>query len=162
MKKQTIIVFVVSSILFSCNPSSIKEVNEAKENLTEAKDELKDAKANEKEDVKAKEIAEWRHFKNEADSAIASTEKEIKKLDARMQAAGKTQKQELKVDYDKAVTDLETLKEKLHKQSVEFENDVKNFDNNVSEKNQSFKREFKHDMDEFGKSFKDLFRDNVK
>ena len=39
---------------------------------------------------------------------------------------------------------------------------MQRFDSKVSEENQSFKREFKHDMDELGKSIKDIFKDNVK
>jgi hypothetical protein len=41
--------------MFSCNQSSNKEV---KENLSEAKTELRDAKVNESQAAKAKEIAE--------------------------------------------------------------------------------------------------------
>lgn len=162
MKPITVLVLAATSFMFSCNQPSNKEVKDAKENLTEAKTELKDTQADENEAAMAKETAEWNNFKNEADSSIASIETDLKRFEARIEKTGKKDKQKLKAEYDKSKSDMEALKEKLHKRYQEFENDIKNFDKNVSEKNQSFKREFKYDMDEFGKSFKDLFKDNVK
>lgn len=109
-------------------------VKEAKENLSEAKNEFKDAKVNESEAAKAKEIAEWNNFKIEADSSIANIENGLKNSEIKIEKVGKKDKRKLKVDYAKAKSDIEALKEKLHKKNVEFENDIKSFDKNVSEK----------------------------
>lgn len=161
MKTITVLVLAATIFMLSCNQTSNKEVKDAKENLTKAKDELNDAQATEKEAVKAKEKAAWNSFKNNADSSIATMENDLKKLEIKIEEPGKKDTQKLKSDYENAKADIVAMKEILHKKNVEFENDLKNFDKNVSEKNESFKREFKHDLDEFGKSFNDLFKDNV-
>jgi hypothetical protein len=54
------------------------------------------------------------------------------------------------------------LKNKLQQRNAAFENEINQFDAGVTSKNQSFEREFKHDMNELGTAFKDLFKDNVK
>lgn len=160
MKKTTILIFAMTACMFSCNQSSNKDVKEAKENLTEAKNELKDAEANEA--AKVKEAAEWKNFKNEADSSIASLEKGLNNMKVKIEKAGKKEKQKLNTEYAKAKNDMDVLKEKLRQRSVEFDNSLTSFNQDVSEKNQSFKREFNHDMDELGKSLKGLFKDDVK
>lgn len=160
MKKTTILIFAMTACMFSCNQSSNKDVKEAKENLTEAKNELKEAEANEA--AKVKEAAEWKNFKNEADSSIASLEKGLNNMKVKIEKAGKKEKQKLNTEYAKAKNDMDVLKEKLRQRSVEFDNSLTSFNQDVSEKNQSFKREFNHDMDELGKSLKGLFKDDVK
>ena len=162
MKNLSMIVVAITTMLFGCNQTPTKQLNEAEENLTEAKVELKDAKANEIEAEKAKEAEEWKYFKNEADTSIANMDKDLKDMEANLEKAGKKDKQKLKADYAKAKSDMVLLREKLRTRDLEFENEIITFDNTVIEKNQSFKREFNHDMDEFGKSIKDLFTDNVK
>ena len=162
MKKVKVVVFALSVFMVSCNQSPNQKVKDAKENLTEAKDELKDAQAKEIEAAKAKETAEWKSFKNNADSSIIYMENDLKKLEARIDKAYSKDQKKLKSEYDKSKSNMEALKDKLNRRNTEFENDLKNFESKVSEKNQSFKREFKHDMDELGNSFKDLFKDNSK
>ena len=162
MKNLSMIVVAITTMLFGCNQTPTKQLNEAEENLTEAKVELKDAKANEIEAEKAKEAEEWKYFKNEADTSIANMDKDLKDMEANLEKVGKKDKQKLKADYAKAKSDMVLLREKLRTRDLEFENEIITFDNTVIEKNQSFKREFNHDMDEFGKSIKDLFTDNVK
>ena len=165
MKKVSLVLvasIALAGVLFACNQSSNKKVEDATENLTEAESELRSAEIKEKEAAKAKEIVEWNNFKQEANASIVEMENDLKKLEIRVEKSAKNDKQKAKADYEKAKSEIETLKAKLRDKSVEFETDIKSFDGNVSEKNQSFKREFKHDMDEFGNSFRDLFKDNVK
>ena len=54
MKKITVLALAGITFMFSCNSSSSSEVKDAKENLSVAKDELKEAQANESED--------WNHL----------------------------------------------------------------------------------------------------
>lgn len=162
MKNVIVLLIASSGLVFGCNSTSNKEVKEASENLSAAKNELNDAQANEKEAAKAKQVAEWTYFKSEADSSITTMQNDLEKMGARIEKASEKNKQKLKADYAKAESNVAALREKLRQQNVEFEKDMERFDDNVSEKNQSFKREFKHDMDELGKSLKDLFTNNVK
>jgi phosphoribosylformylglycinamidine (FGAM) synthase PurS component len=169
MKKVTVLAIAMTALMFSCNQSSDKEVKEAKEKLTEAKNDVKDAQAdvknaqaNEMEAARVKEVTDWKYFKSEADSSIASFENGLKDMKVKIEKAGKKDKQKLTTEFNKAKGDMDALKDKLQQRSVEFDNSMASFNQNVSERNQSFKREFNHDMYELGKSLKDLFKDNVK
>lgn len=161
MKKITLLLVAVTAFIFGCNQTSKQEVKEAGENLTAAKSELKEAVVNENEAAKAKAVADWNYFKNGSDSIISEMEIDLKKMEVRLEKANKSQKIKLNADYEKAKSDFVRLKEKLAQKNVEFENEIQIYDDNVSEKNESFKNEFKHDMDELGKSLKDIFKDNV-
>lgn len=162
MKKVTPVVIAITTMLFSCQQTSKKDLNAAEENLTKSKIELQEAKVNKNEALKLKEAEDWKYFKNEADTSIASMENDLRIMEIKIEKANQKEKQKLKAEYAKAKVDLAAMKEKLRQKNIEFEKNLNSFDKNVYEKNQSFKREFKHDMDEFGKSFKDLFKDNVK
>ena len=74
MKYSIILTIALAAMLFSCNQSSNKEVKNAKENLTEAKSELEQSQERENEAAKAKDIAEWKAFKNEAEGSLAIIE----------------------------------------------------------------------------------------
>ena len=97
-----------------------------------------------------------------SDSTIADMEKQIKELKEKIAKADKNAREKLTSDLTKAEEKLNVQKEKLKQKSIEFEAEVKNFDESVVAKSEAFKREFKHDMDELGTSIKDLFKDNVK
>ncbi len=161
MKKLIILIIATSAFMYSCVQTTNKKVKDSKENLTEVKTDLIIAQENEIEAEKAKEKAEWNNFQNEADSSILQMESDLKRLDLKIKKASKSDEKKLRADFNKAKSNMVSLEETLKKRNVEFENDLKSFDAKMSEKNQSFKREFKHDMSEFGKSIKDLFRDNV-
>jgi hypothetical protein len=162
MKNVIVVIIATCGLIIGCNQTSNKEVIEANEDLAEAKTELKDAQDNKDEAAKEKATAEWKYFKNEADSSIESMQKDLNKLTIKIEKAGKNEKRQLKADYTKAENNIVVLRGKLHQRNIAFESEMERFDNTVSEKNQSFQREFKHDMEELGKSMKDLFKDNVK
>ncbi len=162
MKRITLLLVVVAALMLGCNQTPKQEVNDAGENLTTAKIQLKEAVINETEAIKAKAVADWNYFRNSSDSIISEMEIELKKLEVRLEKANKSEKIKLNADYEKAKSDIAKLKEKLVQKNVEFENEIQIYDDNVSDKNESFKNEFKHDMDELGKSVKDIFKDNVK
>jgi hypothetical protein len=165
MKNITLLGIAITVCMFGCEKSSTKEVKSANENILEAKEKISQAENelhDEAEAAKTKQISDWDHFRNESDSSIASMENEFKKIEVKIEKSGQKDKQKLKADYTKAKTDLAALKEGLKQKNAAFEKDIQNFDNTVSEKNQSFMREFKNDMDELGKAIKDLFKDNVK
>ena len=58
--------------------------------------------------------------------------------------------------------ELENMKEDLREENLIIESDLKRLDKKVAKENELFKCEFKHDMDELGKSIKYLFKDEVK
>jgi exonuclease VII large subunit len=112
----------------------------AEQKVAEAKQELKDAKAD--------YLAEWQKFKTESEAQIKVNEDRIDAFKAKMDKAG----HKAKANYKKAVAELEhknhELKEKLEDYKDEGES-----------KWEEFKTNFNHDMDAIGKTMKDLFKD---
>lgn len=162
MKNRTVLALITATLLFSCNQASNKEVKDANQHLKEAKQELVTAQKTRDKAYRAKLVADWNGFKKESDSLIESMENDLVKMESKLEKAGKKDSQKWKAEYLKAKNELAALKDKLHQRNVAFENEVKKIDQLVYEKNESFKREFKHDTDELMKSLQDLFKDNVK
>ncbi len=141
---------VLGLLSIGCQTSSQK-VDDAKENVAEAKEELKEVvKDANAEMAKTANEEEWRLFKNETELKIKDTENQIADLKVKMKSSGKT----MDAVYTKQIENLEqkiaSLKERV----------------NGYEKTQSdwasFKREFNHDMDELGQALKDLTVNNKK
>ena len=83
MKTIAVLVFAISAFMLSCNQPSNKEMKDAKQNLTKAKDALQDAQTKQIQVAKAKEIQDWNRFQIESDSSIVALENDLKKLESR-------------------------------------------------------------------------------
>ena len=165
MKKITGILvagFTLAILISSCNEASKKDMSDASKNVEEANTDVKQAVVANNDSAKAAVISGWKTFKNESDTAIASMEREATAFQEKIAKANSKEKEKLKTDLNNTKEKLHTLKVRLDQRNIEFENDLNNFDATVVSKNQSFEREFKHDMNELGTAFKDLFKDNVK
>ena len=165
MKKITGILlagFTLAILISSCDEASKKDMSNASKNVKEANADVKEALVANNDSTKAAVISSWKTFKNESDTAIASMEREATALEGKIAKANSKEKEKLKTDLNNTKEKLHSLKLRLEQRNIEFENDLKNFDATVVSKNQSFEREFKHDMNELGTAFKDLFKDNVK
>lgn len=135
---------------------------DAKENVKETKKDMKEAVITAIDTAKIIAIANWRSFKNKSDSDIASMDNELTKFEAKIAKENNAIQATLKTDLYKAKQQLQIQKEKLQQKNIEFENDINHFDIILISKNQSFQREFKHDIKELDRAFKDLFRENIK
>nr|WP_294860626.1 hypothetical protein [uncultured Fluviicola sp.] len=162
MKNRTILALAVTTLMFSCNQNSNKEVKEANQHLKEANQKLEAAKRSQDEAYREKVTADWNGFKKESDSLIVNMENDLIKMEVALAKANGKNSEKLKSDYLKTKSDLSTLKAELHERNLAFENNIKKMDHQMYEKNESFKREFKHDADELMKSLQDFFKDNVK
>jgi len=109
--------------------------------VEEAKQELKDAKAD--------YLAEWQKFKTESEEQIKANEDRIDAFKEKMEKSGA----KTKAKYNKAVVELEQKNRDLKKQLEEYKDEGES-------KWQEFKTNFSHDMDAVGKTMKDLFTDN--
>ncbi|MEO7046412.1 MAG: hypothetical protein ABI091_13965 [Ferruginibacter sp.] len=89
-------------------------------------------------------------------------EKDLLTIKEKIAKANGTAKEKLQMDLDKTNKKLQNLKARLQQTNAEFEKNINQFDSAAVSKNLSFQREFKHDMNELGTAFKDLFKDNVK
>ena len=144
------VLFIASTLLTSCQ-SPEKKVENANEKVAEAKQELTEAqKTAQFEAKKAADAVEWRNVKAEWELKVKENEKELADLKVKMKKEGK----KMDAAYKEKVDMLE-------KQSTALKNRMNDYDKSPSDW-ESFKREFTHDMEEFGKAFKDLTVDNKK
>jgi len=134
-------------LLCGCNGApDNKEKTKGEENaetLIESKKELDEAK---------KEYAEkYKAFKNESNDKISENEKSI----ASMKADLKSKSKSVQVDLEKKLTLLEQKNQSLKEKIRDFKEDG-------NEKWESFKVEFKRDMDNLGEALGDLTKNNTK
>jgi len=142
MKNKNFILIVLLSIsviaLISCNVDREGKVEDAKENVMEANQDLKEAQALYEK--------EWQQFKIEAELKIDANQKSIDELKAEI----KTASSKFKAKYEKEVLALEQKNAELRKSINEYKYEGK-------DKWEEFKKEFNRDVDVVGNAIKDLF-----
>jgi multidrug resistance efflux pump len=139
-------VFVVGTIITSCQSSATK-VENAQDNLSDAKEEVVVAK----EELQQALNDSIQYFKVESEKTINSNELEIIELKAKI-ASGKTDN---KAEYEKQIAELEQKNMALKKRLFEY--------TPVDQSNwESFKSEFNRDMNVLGVALKDLTVKNTK
>lgn len=148
---QIFTVLVIETILTSCQTPEQK-VNDAKENVKDANQDLKNMQKaeSEAEAQKAANAESWRVFKNESEAKIRNNELVIDEMNTKMHSSGK----KIQAVFEKKIAEL---KQKNNAMKVR----VNNFENNQSDW-ESFKREYNHDMDELGRALKDFTVNNRK
>lgn len=137
---------VAATILSGCQ-SSAEKVENARENLQTANADLVEAKIDLNQALQDS-IQDFR----------TSTEQKMTHYDTRIaELKTKTaiQNKENKVVYEKTLAELELKNKQLKTRLQEYKEDG-------NDKWTSFKKEFKHDMEELGKSIKDLTVNNLK
>jgi hypothetical protein len=138
MNKSIFILALVAGTTFiSCKSAAQKE-STAKQNVAEAKQDLKETKAS--------NAKEWAEFKVESQAKIVDNEKRIAELKVKMNKPGNT--------FDGL---YRTRIEKLEAKNTELKSKLNNYDGNETEW-KTFKSDFNRDMKEIGNNIKDLFR----
>jgi chromosome segregation ATPase len=155
MKKPTfqfaIIAMIVSGVFITSCQTPSEKVADAKANVVAAKEDLKDMQK--EASTAAMEEAnneEWQLFKMESEAKIRENEVSITQLKAKMKTSGKN----LDSMFEKNIEALEEKNKSLNAK-------IESYDKNRSDW-EAFKREFNHDMEEFGNAFKDLTVNNKK
>lgn len=142
MKNQYFIVFTIGLFLVSsfigCNINREQKVENAKTNLKEAEQDLKDAQAQYEND--------WQQFKAKVELKISVNEKSIDTLKTEIKTASK----KFRTRYEKEVLALEIKNNGLKKKIAEYKYDGK-------DKWEEFKRAFDIDVNIVGTAVKDLF-----
>jgi predicted RNase H-like HicB family nuclease len=138
--------FIVGTMLTGCQTSN-KNVEKARDNMEEAKDKVTEAK----KDIDQALKESIQQFKKESQERISNNEKIIAEFKAKIEKEGKM----AKAKYEKKVAELE-------QKNREMKMRLDKFEDNKQDKWDSFKTEFNHDMDQLGKSLKDLTIDNTK
>jgi len=153
MKKTIIILgstlFLILTIFSGCQSSASKLKN-AEDKVQEAKIDLADSKTD-LYMIRLDTISNYEQFKKEAEKIIIAQEKSITEIKAQIAI----NKNEINTDYDKELTILENKNSALRTKLADYKDDGQ-------DKWIGFKNEFNHDMNELGKTLKNLTVDNVK
>ena len=143
-------VMILGIFITSCQ-SPTEKVDEAKTNVTEAKQDLQQAQSEaDSKVIKIADELQWKTFKDETEVKIKDNEKLIKSLKAKMSNKDKAKD----VAYSNQIDALEM-------ENAKFKDRMYNYEINKSDW-ESFKLEFNHDMDELGKALKDFSVNNKK
>lgn len=140
--------FIVALFATGCQSSSQK-ADKAEDKVVNAKEDLMKAEAKAAE-LKLKAAEEWKIFKAEAETKIGDNDRSIADLRDKMKVAGK----KMSAEYSKSIDALEAKSKALRTKIDTYNTDTSDWE--------AFKREFNHDMDEFGQAFKDLTVNNKK
>jgi hypothetical protein len=133
-----VIVFIAGSVMIGCNTNREQTVENAKDHVKQANQDLKDAQA--------EYVKEWQQFKNDVELRISANDKSISEFKAEI----KTASPKFKANYEKEVVVLEQKNIELKKKISEYKYEGK-------DKWEEFKRDFNKDMDIVGNAIKDLF-----
>jgi len=148
IKLVVIPVFLAATVFSGCN-SPEQKVDNARENVQDAKQELNTEQANANAEAqKAASAEEWKVFKSETQLKIEDNEKRIAELKIKLKKPGKL----LDPAYQKRIDALELKNQEMKSRIDAYEKNQSNWE--------TFKREFSHDMDELGMAIKDFTVDN--
>ncbi|MBN2681449.1 MAG: hypothetical protein JXR58_03000 [Bacteroidales bacterium] len=140
MKKKILVIttfaFVFAAVFISCNSSSEK-VTKAEENVEKAKEDLITAKAEYQQEIE--------DYKIIAANKTAANEQNFTEFNARIEK----EKDVVKADYKKKMAELEQKNTDMKKRMADYKEDGK-------ENWEIFKINFNRDMDQLGKSIRDL------
>ena len=134
----TVMGLIAGAIVTACSVSKEKSLENSKENVQQANEDLKVAQA--------QYDKEWQQFKSDAEVKINDNETIIDKFKVKI----KTASTDFKAKYEEEVVVLEQKNVELKKKIVEYKYEGK-------DKWEQFKLGFNQDMDIVGKAIKDLF-----
>lgn len=146
MKKKLVssimLISIITGSMMSCNSPS-ENVKDAQEDVADANEELE----------KAKEayLADIEQYRKDNLERIEANNKLAQDYAIKMEK----EKKEVRAEYKEKMKELEQKNNDMKMKMNDYKAEGK-------EKWEVFKAEYNHDMDELGKSFKDLTTDNVK
>ena len=155
-------VIMTASLLIGCGERAEKHVGEATENMVEANKELKEAAKEASEEAKTKVTTNWQKFKIESDSTITSMKENVTGLREKIAKANKREREKYTTNLNVLEQKLDTQIEKLKQRNVEFAENLKKFDETIITVNESFIREFNHDLAELGIAITNFFKNDIK
>lgn len=142
---------VIAGTFFTSCDNAAKKEEAAKEEVKEAKQDLKEVQKDANAEAQQKADAEeWAAFKTETELKIKANEVRIAELKIKLKKPGKV----LDPLYAQRIEDLE-------KRNKELQAKIDNYVPGQTDW-QKFKTEFNHDMDELGHALKDFSVDNKK
>jgi hypothetical protein len=150
MKKSVFTLAITMCIMalatISCKSNEEKEAD-AIENIQEANQDLNEVS---QEEQLAANDEQWNIFKEETETKISANEAIISNLRLEMEKPGN----KFDAVYKKNIEELERKNSNLRSRIDEYDKTRSDWE--------AFKREFNHDMEEIGKSLKDITVNNTK
>lgn len=138
--KIAFVTFIAGLMITSCQPST-KKVENAKEDLNAAKEQVVEARQDYNQAVQDSLV----QFRKDSEVRINENERLIADFKTNLSKKEKA----TQVKYEKTIADLEL-------QNTHLKQKLADYNDEGDTKWQSFKREFNYDMDELGKSLKGL------
>jgi hypothetical protein len=139
--KKTFLTLAITLVMAGTSLTAIGQENKkaakARKEVAEAKRDLREAKID--------SAADYQRFNTEAQTQIMDNDKKI----AELRAQKANDNKEIREKYNKQVLALEQRNNSLKTK-------IKGSGYTKTDKWASFKREFSHDMNEFGRAFKDI------
>ena len=93
---------------------------------------------------------------------ILETQKEIDDLKLKIEKADKSQREKLKARQKELQQELNTQKQKLNQQYIKFDERAQQVEDSVTTKVESFKKEFKQDLERLREAIKGFGESNEK
>jgi chromosome segregation ATPase len=140
-----VIGLMAGSIFSSCESKQEKE-KDAKEDVAEAKLELKEVQM----DINNENYQEYVQFKADSDEKIKQNDIKIEELRKKKHTTNGND-----AEYQQKIDDLKARNRELKERLDSYKDGDK-------DRWAEFKREFTHDMDELGNAFADLGKNNAK
>lgn len=146
-----LLISFTSALFFTGCQTPAQKVEDAKTNVDNANQDLKDVKKDAMaEEQKMADEKEWTDFKVASEMKIKDNETRITELKAEMKKSGK----KLDAAYEKKIVAEEEKNKALETRMTAYHTGQSDW--------AEFKREFNHDMDELGQALKDLTVNNKK
>jgi F0F1-type ATP synthase membrane subunit b/b' len=137
----TVIAFGVTALFVGCDTPT-RNVDNSRENVNEAQQDLADAKRELQMDLE--------NFRRDTEIQLSKNRNQITEL----RSKASDEKVELRDSYNAKISDLET-------RNTAMETRLKGFKSDKNDDWQNFKREFSRDMDGLGLALRDFSKNNV-
>ncbi len=147
--------FMGGMLMTGCMEKSTRDSNENQ------KDKLVTDIKKQGEDIKIAINQNWEKFKESSEQALQNTEEEIETLRGKIVKSNKKQREKLNNEIDQLEKQNRELRGRIAARNETFKENMVEFNEDALESQKAFEREFKHDMDNLGKSIKDLFKNNT-
>lgn len=105
---------------------------------------------------------DWKMFNHEADSMLIQLESKIRELDWRSTKASINDKPKFKADVDSLKQILKFEKETIRSKNSEFALKINTLNDSVAAENETFKRTFKHELQELERKVSHVFTNHIR
>ena len=157
---------LLTILLFYMGLSGCKQLSDKAEKDQQPSFEEGDQNLNPSKQYPAEAIenarTDWKIFNHEADSMLIQLESKIRELDWRSTKASKNDKPKFKADVDSLKQILKFEKVRIRSKNSEFAVKINTLNDSMAAENETFKRTFKHDLQELEMKVSHVFTNHIR